>query len=60
MGDREYLEERAANGNRLFVIRTDRDPKTVYEEMEPDYTGLGSGASRRTGRRYDTERGRFV
>ena len=60
MGDRDYLEERAANGNRLFVIRTDRNPKTVYEETEPDHTGLGLGASRKTSRRYDTEKQRFV
>ena len=60
MSDREYLEERAANGHRLFVIRTDRNPKTVYEETGPDYTGLELGASKKTERRYDAERKRFV
>jgi len=58
--DRDGNEVRNKRGHRLFTESSDTNPKTVYEEIEPDYGGTGMGHTQKTNRRYDTNTQHFV
>ena len=63
--DRDYVKDdqgndaRDADGNRIFTVPTDSNPKPTYTEKEADHTGLGLGHTERNDSKYDTDKGEF-